>query len=61
MDEPVVYEIKGGWAAAGQGWAVHAETREEALRKFAEAKRQHDEIRNKPPFYQQSRSVPAQF
>jgi hypothetical protein len=36
--------IKAGWAARGEGWAVHAPTKEEAERKYLEAERQHREI-----------------
>lgn len=39
-----VYPVKGGWHAAGKGWAVFGRTREEALAKFVEADRKHDEI-----------------
>jgi hypothetical protein len=61
MKEPRVYEIKNGWAAAGDGWAVHAATREEALRQFEEARREHDEIKRRPPYYEQPRVFSAQL
>lgn len=48
MEQPMLYEIKGGWAARGLGWAVHAPSREEVLRKFEEAEREHDRIREQP-------------
>jgi len=36
--------IKNGWAARGQGWAVHGRTREEAQTKFAQAEALHKVI-----------------
>lgn len=30
--QPRIYRVKNGWAAAGKGWAVHGETQEEAMR-----------------------------
>lgn len=36
--------IKGGWAAYGQGWAVHGYTKEEAVRLYQEAVERHREI-----------------
>jgi hypothetical protein len=37
-------QVKGGWAAIGDGWAVFAPTKEEAAQRFAEAERKHREI-----------------
>ena len=45
---PEVYEIKGGWAARGNGWAVHAKTKEEALRKYREAAEEHAWLSERP-------------
>lgn len=42
--EPSLTPIKDGWAAHGPGWAVHGRTREEAIEKFREAERRHQEI-----------------
>lgn len=57
--QPKLQQIKNGWAAIGQGWAVHAPTQEEALRKFEEAERKHQEIAARPPKTQDGES--AQF
>ncbi len=40
--------IKGGWAALGDGWAVHGKTKEEAVRLFHEAMERHREIDARP-------------
>lgn len=37
-------QVKGGWAALGEGWAVFAPTQDEAAERFAEAERKHREI-----------------
>jgi len=44
MKEPCLMEIRHGWAAIGDGWAVHAPTKEEALKQYAEAHQRHVEI-----------------
>ncbi len=36
--------IKGGWAVLGDGWAVHGETEEEAVRLYHEAVERHKKI-----------------
>ncbi len=36
--------IKGGWAALGEGWAVHGKTKEEAVSLYHEAIERHKEI-----------------
>lgn len=33
--------IRNGWAAIGQGWAVHGRTKEEAQDNFAQSKALH--------------------
>jgi len=40
--------IKGGWAVLGDGWAVHGETEEEAVRLYHEAIERHKEIDARP-------------
>jgi endonuclease YncB( thermonuclease family) len=45
--------IKNGWAAHGDGWAVHASTPEEAIQKFLEAEQRHKEIDKLPFWYEQ--------
>lgn len=43
--EPLdVSPIKGGWAAYGDGWAVHGRTEEEAVRLYHEAVERHREM-----------------
>lgn len=51
--EPILVEIKNGWAAHGYGWAVHAATYEEAIQKFRDAQQRHREIDNLPFWYEQ--------
>jgi hypothetical protein len=62
MAEPLMTPIKNGWAARGDGWAVHAPSEEEARRRFEEAERRHREIEARPPFYERIRKADsAQF
>jgi hypothetical protein len=56
MAEPVLMEIKTGWAAVGDGWAVRAPDREQAVEKFREAERRHAEIDARPFFYERLRA-----
>lgn len=42
---PHLTPIKNGWAAVGHGWAVFAASRAEALDRYQEAERKHDELR----------------
>ena len=37
-------QVKGGWAAIGDGWAVFAPTEDEATKRFTEAEHKHREI-----------------
>jgi len=48
MENPRLTPIKAGWAARGNGWAVHGKTREEALRLFQEAENHHQIIMSRP-------------
>jgi hypothetical protein len=41
---PNLRSIKGGWAALGEGWAVHGMTKEEAVTLYHEAVERHKEI-----------------
>ncbi len=50
--KPALTPIKNGWAAHGDGWAVHAPTPEEAIQKFIEAEQRHREIDMLPFWYQ---------
>ena len=44
MRQPRLEQIKNGWAALGEGWAVHGSTQEEALELFRQAQRWHTDI-----------------
>ena len=44
MDQPKLERIKNGWAAVGNGWAVHGRTEEEALELFRQAQDRHARI-----------------
>lgn len=44
MSEPILEPVKNGWAALGDGWAVHGRTQEEALERFRRAQLRHSEI-----------------
>ena len=44
MKEPRLARIVNGWAAYGDGWAVHGATQEEVLRLFQEAQEKHRQI-----------------
>ncbi|MGB6838605.1 MAG: hypothetical protein WBF66_12995 [Dehalococcoidia bacterium] len=57
MAEPVLAQIKNGWAARGNGWAVHAPSQEEAIRKFEEAERRHKEIDARLFFYERIKKL----
>lgn len=45
--EPQITQIKNGWAAVGDGWAVFGRSPEEARVRFADAERQHAIIRSR--------------
>jgi hypothetical protein len=51
MNEPAsaphLTPIKNGWAAVGHGWAVFAPSRAEALDRYQEAERKHQELRER--------------
>lgn len=44
MENVDIRRVKGGWAALGDGWAVHGETEEEAVKLYYEAIERHKEI-----------------
>ncbi len=57
MDEqvkeyPIVEKIVAGWAAKGDGWAVHAPTKEEAIEKYKERKKYYEWLASQPPVYE---------
>lgn len=56
MEQPTLTQIKNGWAAIGDGWAVHAPTKDEALRKYESAERRHEEIERQPYAYERKSS-----
>lgn len=43
-----IRRVKNGWAAYGDWWAVHGDTREEAVRRYYEAIERHKEIGSRP-------------
>ncbi len=45
--EPKIKQIKNGWAALGDGWAVFGRDPDDARAKFADAERQHAVIRSR--------------
>lgn len=45
---PELVRLARGWTACGDGWAVVAETKEDALARFREAERRHAEIMARP-------------
>jgi hypothetical protein len=46
--EPKLERIKGGWAARAERWAVHGETKQDAIRLFREAEQRHKVIDARP-------------
>jgi hypothetical protein len=58
-NEPRVEPIKGGWAARGEGWAVHAPTRDEAIERYEERARHYREIDARPFWYEQMERAAA--
>lgn len=52
MHEPTLLQIKRGWLAKGEGWAVDGPTKEEAVSRFREAERRHREIDAQPFLYE---------
>lgn len=51
-ERPDLTPVKNGWAAHGDGWAVHAATPEEAVQKFLAAEQRNREIDNLPFWYE---------
>ena len=47
--EPKFVQVISGWAAVAEHWAVFGGTKEEALNKFREAERKHEEIAKRQP------------
>ena len=57
---PKLEPIKNGWAARGDGWAVHAPTQEEAITRFREAEQRHREIDARPFWSERSQGEAEQ-
>lgn len=45
MQEPRLVEIKDGWAALGEGWAVFGKTPDDARQRYVAADEKHAELR----------------
>ncbi len=45
----ITEEIKNGWAARGNGWAVHAPTEEEAINKYTEREKYYKWLDSQSP------------
>ena len=45
--KPKLVEVRMGWAALGDYWAVIGATQEEAIEKFREAEERHEMIANR--------------
>ena len=45
MQEPRLVEIKDGWAALGDGWAVFGKTPDDARERYVAADEKHAELR----------------
>lgn len=48
VTQPTVVSVRAGWAAVGDGWAVIAPTRKDAMAAFAAAIRKHEELAARP-------------
>lgn len=46
--EPKIVQIASGWAAVADHWAVFGATKDDAMAKFREAERLHQEIEARP-------------
>jgi hypothetical protein len=49
MEYPKLRKIKAGWAALGNGWAVHAPSEDDARRLFLEAEQRNRAILERQP------------
>lgn len=49
--KPKLTKIVNGWAAHGSGWAVHAPTKDKAIKKYHERKSFYAELLKRPPVY----------
>ena len=55
MAEPRLTKLKSGWLARGEGWAVRAETKEDAVRLFHETEELYQEIDARPFLYERDK------
>jgi hypothetical protein len=51
-DYPILEEIKAGWAARGDGWAVHAPTKEAVIQKYNEREKYYEWLDQQPFIYE---------
>lgn len=56
---PLIEEIKSGWAAKGDGWAVHAPTKEDAIKKYKEREKYYDWLATQPLPHERSQLLSA--
>ena len=54
MNEPRLTRIKSGWAAHGDGWAVHGPTKQGAIEKFKKREEFYEDLAKRPPWYENS-------
>lgn len=52
---PIIEEIKSGWAARGDGWAVHAATREEVVKQYNKRKEFYKWLATQPFIYEKAK------
>jgi len=57
--DPRLYEIAEGWAAAGQGWAVHAATPEAATALYYERAALYAALASMPPWRERQKDEVA--
>lgn len=50
-NEPRLERIHAGWAAHGDGWVVHAPTKEQAIKKYVERKAFREALGRRPFWY----------
>ncbi len=54
ITKPMLFPLKDGWAAYGDGWGVHGFTQEEAIENFRKAEERYKEIDNRPVWYEKN-------
>jgi hypothetical protein len=48
VTQPTVVSVRAGWAAVGDGWAVFAPSRKDAMAAFEAAILKHEELAARP-------------